>query len=77
MYKYKISHFWYAVLIGLAVIYVYLYKYKIINKQESFTPKINGFCRPHIRNIRLNYEHFINNYGNDFIINKFKKWNIY
>lgn len=33
MYKYKISHFWYTILIGLAVIYIYLYKYKNINNQ--------------------------------------------
>jgi hypothetical protein len=33
MYEYKISHLWYAILIGLAVIYIYLYKYKNIIKQ--------------------------------------------
>ena len=55
MYKCKISRLWFTVLIILAVIYIYLYKYKNIDKQENFTPKINGFCRPHIRNVRLKY----------------------
>ena len=77
MYKCKISRLWFTVLIILAVIYIYLYKYKNIDKQENFTPKINGFCRPHIRNVRLKYENIVNNYGNNFIINKLKKWNIY
>ena len=68
---------WYIILVILAILYFYLYKYKKIDKQENFTPKINGLCRPYFRNIRLKYEGFINDSGNDYIINKFKKWNIY
>jgi hypothetical protein len=72
---YKILRFWIAMLIILAAIYFYLYKYH--NIQENFTPRLNLFVRPHLRNMRLNYETFKNNYGSDFIINKLKKMNIY
>ena len=77
MYKYKISYIWYCLLIILVIIYIYLYKYKKIDKYENFTPKINGFCRPHIRNIRITFENFTDTYGPDFIVNKLKKLNIY
>jgi hypothetical protein len=76
-HKCKATTAWYIILVILAILCFYLYKYKKIHKQENFTPKINGFCRPHIRNVRLKYESFVNNYGSDYIINKFKKWNIY
>jgi hypothetical protein len=65
----------FTILIILAVIYFYFYIYQ--NTQESFTPKIKSLYRPHLRNIRLNYETFANKYGSDFIINKLKKMNIY
>jgi hypothetical protein len=70
-----VTTIWYIILIILAGLYFYLYKYKKNDKhtQENFTSKINGFCRPHIRNVRLKYESFINEYGNDYIIIKFKK----
>lgn len=44
---------------------------------EGFTPRINGFCRPYIRNMRQTYESFISNYGPQVVVNKLKKWNIY
>ena len=44
---------------------------------ETFTPKINGMYRPYVRHINNKYESFMNNYGPDVIINKFKKWGIY
>lgn len=72
---YKISIFWINMLIILAAVYFYFFIYQ--NTQENFTPRLNLFVRPHLRNIRLNYETFANNYGSDFIINKFKKMNIY
>jgi hypothetical protein len=68
------------ILIILAAIYFYFFikKNNIYQKyQENFTPKINTLYRPHIRNIRVKYETFENNYGSDFIINKIKKMNIY
>jgi len=72
-HKCKATAVWYIILVILVILYFYFYKYEKKDKQENFTPKINGFCRPHIRNIRLKYESFINEYGNDYIINKFKK----
>jgi hypothetical protein len=62
-------------LIILTAIYFYFFIYK--NNQENFTPKIKSLYRPHLRNMRLKYETFSNNYGSDFIINKLKKMNIY
>ena len=44
---------------------------------ETFTPKINSMYRPYVRHIHHKYESFMNNYGPDVIINKFKKWGIY
>jgi hypothetical protein len=74
----KISTFWYGVLIILAVIYFYYFIYKKkYSNNENFTPKINSLYRPHIRNMRLKYDHFANNYSTDFIINKLKRMNIY
>ena len=67
---YNITKFWYIILIILAAIYFYFYKYEHNNK-ENFTPSI----RPHLRNIRLKYEHFTNNYTrpvHKYITDKFK-----
>ena len=72
---YKISSFLINMLIILAAIHFYFSMYQ--NIQENFTPRLNLFVRPHLRNIRLNYETFANNYDSDFIINKLKKMNIY
>ena len=79
---YKISHLFMILifLISLAAIYFYYFiknNNTYQNYRENFTPKINSLYRPHLRNIRVNYETFENNYGSDFIINKFKKMNIY
>jgi hypothetical protein len=77
---YKISYLIMIVVIILAAIYFYFFIKKnntYQNNQEGFTPKINSLCRPHLRNIRVNYETFENKYGSDFIINKLKKMNIY
>ena len=85
----KITTFWYIILIILAAIYFYFYKYKKYNTNydtnsnyenstvENFTPKINGIARPHFRNMRLKYDDFVNNYNQDFIMNKLKRMNIY
>ena len=70
MRKRKISHIWYIILIILAAIYFYLYKYKK-NITEPFSSTV---YRPHLRNMRLKYEHFMNNYGypgHKYIMNKF------
>ena len=47
------------------------------NQVEHFTPKINGMYRPYVRHVSQKYEHYMNNYGPDVIINKLKKWNIF
>jgi hypothetical protein len=79
----KITKFWYIILIILAAIYFYFYKYKKYDTNyendtvENFTPKINGIARPHFRNMRLKYDNFVNNYNQDFIMNKLKRMNIY
>jgi len=79
----KITKFWYIILIILAAIYFYFYKYKNYDTNyendilENFTPKINGIARPHFRNMRLKYDNFVNNYNQDFIMNKLKRMNIY
>ena len=84
----KITTFWYIILIILAAIYFYFYKYKNYtnyntnsnyenNTVENFTPKINSIARPHFRNMRLKYDNFVNNYNQDFIMNKLKRMNIY
>jgi hypothetical protein len=68
----KISKFWYIILIILAAIYFYFYKYKkYITREEHF---ISSIYRPHLRHMRLKYEHFMDNYGyagHKFIMNKF------
>ena len=51
---YKISQYWYVILVILVAIYFYVYKYK--QNKENFTPGL----RPHLRNMRLKYEHFMN-----------------
>ena len=63
-----------SIIVILWIIY-FIQTYLIIN--EGFTPKINSFYRPYVRNIRNKYETFINNYGPNIIINKLRKWNIY
>lgn len=45
--------------------------------KEPFTPKINSLYRPYVRTMNQNYESFVNNYGPNVIMTKFKKWNIY
>lgn len=84
---YKITIFWYIILIILAAIYFYFYKYNKYNTNnnanyeidtvENFTPKINSTVRPHFRNMRFKYESFVNDYSQDFIMNKLKRMNIY
>ena len=67
---YNITKFWYIILIILAAIYFYFYKYKQNNK-ENFISSI----RPPLRNMRLKYEHFMNNYAvpsHKYIMKKFK-----
>ena len=53
---YKISQYWYVILVILAAIYFYFYVYKYKQNKENFTPSL----RPHLRNMRLKYEHFMN-----------------
>ena len=70
MHRCKISNFWYIILIILAAMYFYFYKYKKYNT-ENFISRI---YRPHLRHMRLKYEHFMNNYGyrgHRYIMNKF------
>jgi len=54
-------------------------RYSRVNEKqvEPFTPKIHSIYRPYVRHIHHKYESFMNNYGPDIIINKFKKWGIY
>ncbi len=59
MHKYKISQFWYIILIIIAAMYFYFYKYKKYNA-ENF---ISSIYRPHLRHARRKYENFIDNYG--------------
>jgi hypothetical protein len=66
----KISHFWYIILLSLAAIYFYFYKYKKY-QSEHF---ISSIYRPHLRHARQKYEHFMDNYGyagHKYIMNKF------
>ena len=69
----------YIILFILVIIYFYFYKYKNIygSNKENFIPKIKQQYRHHSRNVRLEYEQFVNKYGNDFVVNKLKKWNIF
>jgi hypothetical protein len=49
-----------------------IYRYFIYkNTQENFTPRLNLFVRPHLRNMRINYETFANKYDSNFIIISF------
>lgn len=73
----KISKVGFVIIIIIILAAMYFYTYKNKNTQEGFIPKINGLCRPHLRNMRINYETFTNNYSSDYIINKLKKMNIY
>lgn len=76
----KRTRCWYIILIILAAIYLYFFYFnskKVKENQESFTPKIREAYRPHLRKMRLHYENFTDNYGQDFIINKLKRFNLY
>ena len=68
----------YIILFILVIIYFYLYRYKNIHlsNKENFIPIMKQRYRHHSRNIRLEYDTFVNNYGNDFVVNKLKKWDI-
>jgi hypothetical protein len=44
-------------------------------KKEGFTSKIKSFCNPHLRNIRIFTESFINN--DNYFIKKLKNIGIY
>jgi hypothetical protein len=57
----------------IIIIYLYFYKY---NTTENFIPMINQHYRRHSRNVRLEYETFVNKYGNGFVVDKLKKWEI-
>ena len=65
------------VLIVLAIFIRLSRRYSQLNTVETFTPKIHSMYRPYVRHINHHYESFMNNYGPDVIINKFKKWGIY
>jgi len=45
--------------------------------KEGFTPKIRGLYRPHVRNMRIYSEGFLNHYTSDFFKKHLKKIGIY
>ena len=74
----RTRQFWYIIFTILMAIYLYFFYFNSKKRnQDNFTPKIRGRYRPHLRKMRLHYEHFINNYGQEFIINKLKRFNLY
>jgi len=44
---------------------------------ESFTPKIRSWYHPHMRNLRIHYESFMNQYSADSFIKILKRFGIY
>jgi hypothetical protein len=74
--------------IGLILV-LYVYVNKIINTNqnqnqnqtqktiETFTPKIRSWYHPHMRNLRIHYESFINQYSVDSFIKILKRFGIY
>lgn len=68
---------YFKIFVGIIVILWIIYFIQILTpkKNEGFTLNVNSICRPYIRNINQNYETFINNYGPNVIMTKFRKWN--
>uniref|UniRef100_A0A6C0E3N5 Uncharacterized protein n=1 Tax=viral metagenome TaxID=1070528 RepID=A0A6C0E3N5_9ZZZZ len=58
------------------IVYIIWYSFQCQNV-ETFTPKIYGFYRPHIRSTRLYIESFMNKYSPEYFIKLLKKTNIY
>ena len=59
-------------------IIVYIIWYSFQNQNiETFTPKIYGMYRPHIRRTRLYVDSFMNKYSPEYFIKLLKKANIY
>jgi len=64
----------------LLIILIICLQVKINNKKytkEGFTPKIRSLYNPHLRNIRLFTESFLNMYNDNFFIKKLKNIGIY
>ena len=54
-----------------------LKKGDIFNTKEGITPKIRSFYNPHVRNLRITMESFMNNYNDYYFIKKLKNMGIY
>ena len=64
---------WIWVILILIIIFNSIRK----EKQEGFTPKINGLYRPHLRNLRLSMESLNDYYSVDYFVKKFRDFGIY
>ena len=52
-------------------------KAKDMNIKEGFTPRIRGFYNPHLRNIRMFTESFMNQYNENYFVKMLKNVGIY
>ena len=63
------------VILIIYILYQQIEKSNVI--KEGFTPKIRSFYHPHLRNLRITMESFMNNYNDHYIIKKLKNFRIY
>jgi hypothetical protein len=70
MYKTRFLFLW------IFIIAFLIYIQSTVNK-EGFTPKIRGLYRPHVRNMRIYSEGFLNHYTGDFFKKHMKRMGIY
>jgi hypothetical protein len=64
-------------IVAIVLLVWIVYSVNRTNNIDPFTPRIRAFYRPYVRNMNQYYDHTINNYGLQFIMNKLRKWNIY
>ena len=59
------------------IIYIYITRLTKSNNKESFTPTIRSLYRPHLRNFRIHYENFTNEYSTNYFVKILKRVGIY
>jgi ferredoxin-NADP reductase len=71
-----LKHKYIIIFLILFILIISLYSFIQVNnaEPEPFMNYLQGHIRPHIRQARLHYEHFENNYGPNIITNNVKKW---